>query len=75
MSKNKNTYFTFDVKKTEGWTYNLTEEEYDRFKHLPTPCAVIGFKPKTINSDEDLNKNDGFIQYEITQKINCSKNV
>lgn len=52
MSKNKNTYFTFDVKKTEGWTYNLTEEEYDRFKHLPTPCAIIGFKPKNINSEE-----------------------
>ena len=51
MSKDKKTSFTFDVKKTEEWTYKLTEEEYARFKHLPTPCAIIGFKPKNINSD------------------------
>lgn len=46
MSKDKKISFTFDVKKTEGWTYKLTEEEKDRFKHLPTTCAIIGFKPK-----------------------------
>lgn len=45
-SKDKKTYFTFDVKKTEGWTYKLTEEEHARFKHLPTPCGIIGFKSK-----------------------------
>lgn len=46
MSNDKKISLTFDVKKTEGWTYKLTEEEYARFKHLPTPCAIIGFKPK-----------------------------
>lgn len=46
MSIDKNTYFTFESKTTEAWTYKLTEEEYDKFKHLPTPCAIIGFKPK-----------------------------
>ena len=51
MNKDKKVSFTFDVKKTEEWTYKLTEEEYDRFKHLPTPCAIIGFKPKNINSE------------------------
>ena len=75
MNKDKKPCFTFDAKTTESWTYKLTEEEYSRFKHLPTPCAVIGFKPKIINSDVNLNKNDGFRQDELTQKINCSKNV
>lgn len=42
----KNISFTFDVKTTESWTYKLSEGEYARFKHLPTPCAIIGFKPK-----------------------------
>lgn len=47
--ENKNNMsITFDTKTTEEWTYELTEEEKDRFKHLPTPCAVIGFKPKFI---------------------------
>lgn len=50
MNKDKKISFTFDAKTTEAWTYKLTEEEKDMFKHLPTPCAVIGFKPKTINS-------------------------
>lgn len=49
INKDKNISFTFDVKKTEGWTYKLTEEEYARFKHLPKPCAIIGFKPKNNN--------------------------
>lgn len=44
--KNNKPCFTFDTKTTEGWTYKLTEEEYARFKHLPTLYAVIGFKPK-----------------------------
>ncbi len=56
MSEDKKISFTFDVKKTEGWTYKLTEEEYARFKHLPTPCAIIGFKPKNINSDVDVDE-------------------
>lgn len=47
--KNNKPCFTFDTKTTEGWTYKLTEEEYARFKHLPTPCAIIGFKPKNNN--------------------------
>lgn len=51
MSKDKKTYFTFEAKTTEAWTYKLTEEEKARFKHLPTPCAIVGFKPKNINSD------------------------
>ena len=46
MSKDKKPCFKFDVKTTESWTYKLSEEEYARFKHLPTPCAIIGFKPK-----------------------------
>ena len=46
MSKDKKPCFTFDVKTTESWTYKLSEEEYARFKHLPTPCGIIGFKPK-----------------------------
>jgi hypothetical protein len=48
-NKDKKISFTFDVKKTEGWTYKLTEEEHARFKHLPTPCGIIGFKPKNNN--------------------------
>lgn len=51
MNKDKKISLTFDVKKTKEWTYKMTEEEYDRFKHLPTPCAIIGFKPKNINSN------------------------
>ena len=53
MSKDKNNYFTFESRTTEAWTYKLKEEEKARFKHLPTPCAVIGFKPKNVNSDVD----------------------
>jgi hypothetical protein len=49
MSKDKNISFTFDTKTTEGRTYKMTEEEYSRFKHLPTPCAIVGFKPKNNN--------------------------
>lgn len=51
LSKAKKTYFTFEAKTTEAWTYKLTEEEKARFKHLPTTCSVIGFKPKNINSE------------------------
>lgn len=50
------TSFTFDAKTTEEWTYTLTEEEKDRFKHLPTPCAVIGFKPKNSGSRIEITK-------------------
>ena len=56
MSNDKKPCFTFDTKTTEAWTYKLSEEEYARFKHLPTPCAIIGFKPKNINSDINSNE-------------------
>lgn len=54
MNNDKKISLTFDVKKTEGWTYKLTEEEYARFKHLPTPCAVIGFKPKNNTPNKSI---------------------
>ena len=53
MSKAKKISLTFKTKTTEAWTYKLSEEEYARFKYLPTPCAVIGFKHKNVNSDVD----------------------
>lgn len=56
QSVEEKTHFTFDVKTTEGWTHKLTEEEYARFKHLPTPCAVIGFKPKNTGSHIEITK-------------------
>lgn len=56
MSEDKKPCFTFDTKTTEGWTYKLTEEEKGRFKHLPTPCAVIGFKPKNSESRIEITK-------------------
>lgn len=64
---NKKTYFTFDAKTTEAHTYKLTEEEKARFKHLPTPCAVIGFKPKNINSGAALDKITSKRQNYFTQ--------
>lgn len=56
MSKDKNPCFKFDVKTTESWTYKLSEEAYARFKHLPTPCAIIGFKPKNIMTSIKITK-------------------
>lgn len=58
------TSFTFDAKTTEEWTYTLTEEEKDRFKHLPTPCAVIGFKPKNSGAHIEITKDVGRVRIE-----------
>lgn len=63
-SKNNKSHFTFDAKTTEEWNYKLTEEEKDRFKHLPTPCAVIGFKPKNINYNIKITKDVRRIRIE-----------
>lgn len=56
MSNDKKPCFTFETKTTEAWTYKLSEEEYTRFKHLPTPCAITGFKHKNVNSDINSNE-------------------
>ena len=66
MNNDKNPCFTFDAKTTESWTYKLTEEEKARFEHLPTPCAVIGFKPKNINSGAYLE--DMLIRADMKRK-------
>lgn len=44
--------------------YTLTEEEKDRFKHLPTPCAVIGFKSKNSRSHIEITKDVRRIRIE-----------
>ena len=52
-----------------------TIEEYTRFKHLHTPCAVIGFKPKNVNSDIDIDERMILANMKRKAKVKFENNL